>query len=167
MVGMPQISGEMMPGAPDNGQQGMQGMMPQGEAPQRQMQPGGQMQQGPQGRQQKGGKGRTGRGRGSISFDQLVKDGTISQETCDAIKAYMEEKNDLLKELLANNIITQEEYDAITAAQNATSSADTNSQDAAAPDENAPQTAPADVNNTDTASAEADTSATDAQAQTA
>ena len=89
-------------------------------------------------------------GFGRISFEDCVKDGTISQETCDAIKKYMdehkpelqeeakegekpelseetaseekpemkeEERPDLLKDLLNDGIITQEEYEALSKAQ--------------------------------------------------
>ena len=88
-----------------------------------------------------------------IDFDAMVTNGVISQETCDKIKAFMEEhkpedlpemngekpenlpemnggqsgdmpemngqkpaEGGLLAELLENNVITQEEYDALTAA---------------------------------------------------
>ena len=101
-----------------------------------------------------------------VSFDDLLSDGTISQETYDAIKEYMtehapekpdkkqdgektqdetgstekpedgtenaekpengtenavkpEDAPDLLKDLLENSVITQEEYDAISAAREA------------------------------------------------
>ena len=121
------------------------------------------------------GKGHQG---GQGSFENLLKDGTITQETYDAIRNYMQEnkpeaktpetqndaaeqkneavqnvaeaqesdpaqdnttntadgglrkekpsgmldeRKDLLDDLLKNNVITQEEYDAITAAQKAVS----------------------------------------------
>ena len=67
---------------------------------------------------------------GMVDFDALVTDGTITQETRDAIDAYMREngpkapadsqdapETGLLDDLLAANVITQEEYDAISAAQ--------------------------------------------------
>ena len=86
---------------------------------------------------------------GMIDFDALVESGTISRETCDKIKAYMEEHKpgdgqqppempadgqqppempadgqkpadgqqpDLLSDLLSAGIITQAEYDALSAA---------------------------------------------------
>ena len=89
-------------------------------------------------------------GFGRILFEDCVKDGTISQETCDAIKKYMdehkpelqeeakegekpelseetaseekpemkeEERPDLLKDLLNDGVITQEEYEALSKAQ--------------------------------------------------
>ena len=80
-------------------------------------------------------------GEGMVDFDQLVKDGTISQETRDAIMEYMRNnapkgapaqapategeapeapadgENTLLDDLLASGVITQAEYDAITGAQ--------------------------------------------------
>ena len=80
-------------------------------------------------------------GEGMVDFDQLVKDGTISQETHDAIMEYMRNnapkgapaqapategeapeapadgENTLLDDLLASGVITQAEYDAITGAQ--------------------------------------------------
>ncbi len=56
-------------------------------------------------------------GSGFIDFKSYVKDGTISQETYDAISKYMEEnKPDLLKDLLEAGVITQKEYDALAAA---------------------------------------------------
>ena len=75
-----------------------------------------------------------------IDFDAMVTSGVISQETRDAIKAYMDEHkpegemptapvegeapaegepillNDLLNDLLNAGIITQAEYDAMSAA---------------------------------------------------
>ena len=59
-------------------------------------------------------------------LDEYVSNGTISQETYDAIKKYMEEnkpdrkedaRKDLLQDLFDNGVITQEEYDAMAAAR--------------------------------------------------
>ena len=81
-----------------------------------------------------------------IDFDAMVTSGVISQETRDAIKAYMDEHRpegapaegqaptdgqqppekpadgqmpDLLSDLLSAGVITQAEYEALTAAQTA------------------------------------------------
>lgn len=74
---------------------------------------------------------------GMIDFDAMVAKGAISQETCDKIKAYMEERKPaempemngqvtevpamgrLLKDLIDAEVITQAEYDALVAAQSA------------------------------------------------
>ena len=64
-----------------------------------------------------------------VDFDEMVKNGTISQETRDSIRTYMEnnkpeapaqgqapvagEQPDLLSDLLNAGIITQAEYDAM------------------------------------------------------
>ena len=59
-------------------------------------------------------------GFGFIEFKDYVEDGTISQDTYDAITKYMEEnKPDLLKDLLEAGVITQEEYDTLAAAREA------------------------------------------------
>ena len=59
-------------------------------------------------------------------LDEYVSNGTISQETYDAIKKYMDEnkpdgkedaRKDLMQDLLDNGVITQEEYDAMAAAR--------------------------------------------------
>ena len=109
---------------------------------------------------QMGGKGRRGEGGpGQVSFEDLLKDGTVSQETYDSIIKYLKENApekpednqnaqnaedsqntqntdntqsagqpelkegedmpDLLSDLLKNNVITQEEYDKIKAAEEA------------------------------------------------
>ena len=75
----------------------------------------------------RGEKGR----RGMIDFKALAEDGTLSQETVDAIESYMSSHapngkggmdkkarsgmNGLLDELLKAEVITQEEYDAVSA----------------------------------------------------
>ena len=134
--------------ASQNGQQA-----PQGEAPRMGQQPS-QGDEAPQMEQKHPGRGRHkmdhgqepqgDKGRASqnqtpqgnehrkpfIDFEACVKEGTISQETCDAIKKYMDEnkpsttsgesseakdgeKPDLLKDLLDAEVITQDEYDAL------------------------------------------------------
>ena len=70
-----------------------------------------------------------------VPFEKMVQDGTISQETYEAIRSFMKEnaperpenlsedeaesgkpeKKDLLQDLLDNGVITQEQYDAIAA----------------------------------------------------
>ena len=152
----PQMGSEQQ--APQGG--GEQGQMPEmnGQAPQggEQGQMPGMNGRGPQ----MGGKGRRGEGGpGQVSFEDLLKDGTVSQETYDSIIKYMKEnapekpednKNgqkpednqngetadadqngekqglkegedmpDLLSDLLKDNVITQEEYDKIKAAEEA------------------------------------------------
>ena len=144
-MGTPQMSAPQMPGgeAPQmnsgNGQQAPQGEMPQmsGNGPQMR---GNGPQMGNRGPRMDG-RGQKEDG-GRISFDNLVKDGTISQETYDAISKYMNEHKpeiasgeegsseakpemkkgnhpDLLDDLLADGVITQEEYDALSAAREA------------------------------------------------
>ena len=61
-----------------------------------------------------------------IDFDARAAQGVISQATCDSIKAYIQEHSPvpaasayLIKALLDASVITQAEYDALTAAQNA------------------------------------------------
>ena len=150
----PQMGSEQQ--APQGG--GEQGQMPEmnGQAPQggEQGQMPGMNGRGPQ----MGGKGRRGEGGpGQVSFEDLLKDGTVSQETYDSIIKYMKENApekpednqnaqnaedsqntqntedtqsagqpelkegkdmpDLLSDLLKNNVITQEEYDKIKAAE--------------------------------------------------
>ena len=100
--------------------------MPAGARPssdQQQQTPNNQ-QQAPQdgNRQFMRGRGFKGGHRGRMGLDALVQNGVISQETRDAIDTYLSEKknnreNTLFKELLDAGVITQEEYDAIIAAQ--------------------------------------------------
>ena len=132
--------------ASQNGQQPTQA--PQGEAPQMEQrhQGRGKMDHG---QERQGDKGRASQNQAPqgkehrrlfIDFESCVKDGTISQETYDAIKKYMDEnkperptsgenneakegekaklseestKPDLLKDLLDAEVITQDEYDAL------------------------------------------------------
>lgn len=155
-----QISGQQMPEMSESNNQGPQfgeQQFPQASGQQAPAENGGQQlpqasgQQAPTengGRQNRPGMQRGGRGSekgfGIISFDEYVKNGTISQETCDAIKKYMEEhkpelpegaqegqrpekpegmqegeRPDLLKDLLQDGVITQEEYNALSAAREA------------------------------------------------
>ena len=170
----PSMNGEQQtpPSIPQGGAPSMNGeqQIPQ-QNPQMGGKPGMNMNQRP-GRMGKGHQG------GQGSFENLLKDGTITQETYDAIRNYMQEnkpeaktpetqnnaaeqnneavqngaeaqesdpaqdnttntadgglrkekpsgmldeRKDLLDDLLKNNVITQEEYDAITAAQKAVS----------------------------------------------
>ena len=130
--GAPQMGGPQIPGgnehgqAPsDNGQQA-----PQGEAP---------SDNGQQATQGEGPKD----GFGFMPLEEYVKDGTISQETYDAITKYMDENKpelpddaaegsmpkmkegegpDLLNDLLSAGVITQEEYDALVAKREASAS---------------------------------------------
>ena len=148
--GMPQIEGQQVPGngstaAPEQPQ--MDGQQPQMNGQQPQM--NGQQPQ-MNGQQ----PCMNGRGKGGapdrISFESFLEDGTISQETYDAIKKYMDEhkpglpedakedeksepsednaadakpgskdedRPDLLKDLLNDKVITQEEYDAMSKAR--------------------------------------------------
>ena len=94
---------------------------------------GGRMQGGQPGGM--GGRGGRGGMRGFMDLDRLVQDGAISQETREAIDAYLREnapsgertdapaqagdasETDLLEQLLSAGIITQEEHDAIAQAQ--------------------------------------------------
>ena len=115
------------------GQQG-RGQMPQQGGWNQQMPQNGQMPQDnnqqPQdgscqqmpGRMGKGGRGH----RDMMNLDALVQNGTLSQETRDAIAKYMTEKKQtekedrmksLLDELKDAGVITQEDYDAIEAAK--------------------------------------------------
>ncbi len=127
----PQMDGEKPSGLPE-----MDGQPPQmdGEAPSGLPEMNGQPPQM---------DGETPSGRPDmIDFDAMVKNGVISQETCDKIKAYMEEhrpselpemngeapsglpemnrehpaNGGLLNDLLSNGIITQAEYDALSEA---------------------------------------------------
>ena len=159
------------PSLPQGGTPSMNGKQTPQQNPQMGGKPGMNMNQRP-GRMGKGHQG------GQGSFENLLKDGTITQETYDAIRNYMQEnkpeaktpetqndaaeqnneavqngaeaqesdpaqdnttntadgglrkekpsgmldeRKDLLDDLLKNNVITQEEYDAITAAQKAVS----------------------------------------------
>ena len=57
----------------------------------------------------------------TIDFDAMVTKGAISQAACDRIKAYLQEHpGSTLKDLLSASIITQAEYDALTAVREAT-----------------------------------------------
>ena len=57
----------------------------------------------------------------TIDFDAMVTKGAITQAACDRIKAYLQEHpGSTLKDLLSASIITQAEYDALTAAREAT-----------------------------------------------
>ena len=178
-MGQPPMGG--MNGPMDGNMQGMRGQPPMGEKPENAPEkPTGEKpadapeepedlsesaaenQKAPNGNRPAQGRGFGGRrGQGSqdmkahvmIDFDAMVTNGVISQETCDKIKAFMEEhkpedlpemngekpenlpemnggqsgdmpemngqkpaEGGLLAELLENNVITQEEYDALTAA---------------------------------------------------
>ena len=179
MGGRPPMGG--MNGQMDGNRQGMRGQPPMGEKPENAPEkPTGEKpadapeepedlsesaaenQNARNGNRRAQGRGFGGmRGQGSqdmkahvmIDFDAMVTNGVISQETCDKIKAFMEEhkpedlpemhgkkpenlpemnggrsgdmpemngqkpaEGGLLAELLENNVITQEEYDALTAA---------------------------------------------------
>ena len=150
MDGGMQMGAPQMPGGTENGQAPQ--MSENGQAPQ--MSENGQAPQ-------MAGKGPE-NNFGVISFENYVTDGTISQETYDAITKYMEENKpelpegmtesekpelpegategerpelpqgaamgerpemkegegpDLLKDLLEDSVITQEEYDALAAAR--------------------------------------------------
>ena len=135
-----QMSGPQMPGQPPQ-------MSENSEAPQTsengqmpQMGENGRMQQ-PGGMGRGGNMGRDGRREnfGFIRFQDKVTDGTISQETYEAITKYMEENKpelptetedgeredrkagegpDLLTDLLEAGVITQEEYESLSAAVN-------------------------------------------------
>lgn len=62
------------------------------------------------------GKGDFRPGGGKLSqttLDQLVKDGVITQDKADKIKAYIEGRPDLFTELVKNNILTQEQADTV------------------------------------------------------
>ena len=156
-MGQPPMGG--MNGPMDGNMQGMRGQPPMGEKPENAPEkPTGEKpadapeepedlsesaaenQNARNGNRRAQGRGFGGmRGQGSqdmkahvmIDFDAMVTNGVISQETCDKIKAFMEEhkpedlpemngqkpaEGGLLAELLENNVITQEEYDALTAA---------------------------------------------------
>ena len=143
-----QMSGPQMPGQPP--QMGENSEAPQtsenSQAPQTgengqmpQMGENGRMQQ-PGGMGRGGNMGRDGRREnfGFIRFEDKVTDGTISQETYEAITKYMEENKpelptetedgeredrkagegpDLLTDLLEAGVITQEEYESLSAAR--------------------------------------------------
>ena len=147
-----QQGGQQMPG--NNQQMPRQGwgQMPQnGQMPQdnNQQPQDGSCQQMP-GRMGKGFKGGRG-GRDMLNLDALVQNGTLSQETRDAIAKYMTEKKQtekedrmksLLDELKDAGVITQEDYDAIEAAKTQ-QPADAAEAPAEAPE--APAEAPADA----------------------
>lgn len=115
------LQGDMDQQAPQGGTE--QQAPPQGDMNQQAPQGGmnGQMPQG-KGRGGMHRGGRDGRDHGRISFEDYQKDGTISQETYEAIMNYLKdpkEQRDLLSELLEKGIITQEEYDAMKTAEEA------------------------------------------------
>ena len=57
----------------------------------------------------------------AIDFDAMVTKGAITQAACDRIKAYLQDHPGCtLKDLLSASVITQAEYDALTAAREAT-----------------------------------------------
>ena len=117
--GAPQMGGPQIPGGNENGQA-----------------PSDNGQQATQGEGPKDGFG-------FMPLEEYVKDGTISQETYDAITKYMDENKpelpddaaegsmpkmkegegpDLLNDLLSAGVITQEEYDALVAKREASAS---------------------------------------------
>ncbi len=142
--GGPQMNGQM-PGNPPSGEKpdfanGERPELPSGEAP-AQNDSNGPMGGMPGGSESENGKNIENGIPGMIDFDAMAANNVISAETLEKIKAYMEankpddlpemngqapemngqapemngQKN-LLDELLENNIITQEEYDALNEA---------------------------------------------------
>ncbi len=117
---------------------GKQGQAPTGEKPADAPEmPSGEQGQAPQGQAPTGQQSTDGKQAPQmIDFDAMVTSGVISQETRDAIKAYMDEHKpegemptapaegealaegepNLLNDLLNAGIITQAEYDAMSAA---------------------------------------------------
>ena len=157
--------GQQMPGGPQGkGQMPQNGQMPNdqqnnGQQPSQGMEPSqGQQPQDNNGQQMPGRMGKGGRGhRDMLNLDALVKDGTLSQETKDAIDTYMSEKKQtakedrmksLLDELKDAGVITDEEYDAIEAAkpeQPADAPADAPAEAPAEAPADAPAEAPAEA----------------------